>query len=71
MKQEFSLVFEPTHFPFHVVYVPVFWREVRGILGVHGLLPAVITSNIYILVSKNGIVKYHYSMDGIRFIKKC
>jgi hypothetical protein len=40
MKQEFSLVFEPTHFPFHVVYVPVFWSKMRGILSGHGYLPA-------------------------------
>src|SRR5258708_4621425 len=40
MKQEFSLVFEPTYFPFHVVYVPVFWSKMRGILSGHGYLPA-------------------------------
>src|SRR5882757_6179845 len=40
MKQEFSLVFEPTHFPFHIVYVLVLWSKECGILGSHGYLPA-------------------------------
>ena len=29
----------PAHFPFHVVYAPVLWREICGIIGGHGLLP--------------------------------
>jgi hypothetical protein len=69
MKQEFGLVFEPTHFPFHVVCVPVFWCEV--FLVIHRFLPAFFTSKNNIIVSKNDPVNYHYSMDGIHFIKKC
>ena len=55
--------------PFHVAYVPVFWREICGIIGGHGLLRRIFTSMIDIIVSKNMLVKRDRSLGGIRFIK--
>jgi hypothetical protein len=64
-----KMILPPAHFPFHVAYVPVFWREICEIIGGHGLLRRIFTSIIYIIVSKNMLVKRDRSLGGIRFIK--
>jgi hypothetical protein len=63
------MILPPAHFPFHVVYVPVLWREICGTIGGHGLLRINFTSMIDIIVSKNTLAKRDRSLGGIRFIK--
>jgi len=63
------MILPPAHFPFHVACVPVFWREICGIIGGHGLLRQIFTSILDNIVSTNLLVKRDRSLSGIRFIK--